>query len=152
VAYSPFRCSCRQDRPAANHQGRGKGGKLLPDQRKEDVLSVFSTIGAGPGGNGQNVARMFIRLKDWELRTSGANSSFDIIDRATHEFNKINEARVIASSPPAITGLGNSSGFDMELEDHAGQGHDKLMAARDQLLQLAAANPLLSRGASQWPG
>jgi multidrug efflux pump len=114
-------------------------------KEKEDVLSVFSTIGAGPGGNGQNVARMFIRLKDWELRTSGANSSFDIIDRATHEFNKINEARVIASSPPAITGLGNSSGFDMELEDHAGQGHDKLMAARDQLLQLAAANPLLSR-------
>jgi multidrug efflux pump len=114
-------------------------------KEKQDVLSVFSTIGAGPGGNGQNVARMFIRLKDWDLRTSGANSSFDIIDRATHEFNKINEARVIASSPPAITGLGNSSGFDMELEDHAGLGHEKLMAARDQLLQLAAANPLLSR-------
>jgi multidrug efflux pump len=114
-------------------------------QEKEDVLSVFSTIGAGPGGNGQNVARMFIRLKDWELRTSGANSSFDIINRATTAFNKINEARVIASSPPAITGLGNSSGFDMELEDHAGLGHTKLMAARDQLLQLASANPLLSR-------
>lgn len=114
-------------------------------QEKEDVLSVFSTIGAGPGGNGQNVARMFIRLKDWDLRTSGANSSFDIINRATTAFNKINEARVIASSPPAITGLGNSSGFDMELEDHAGLGHTKLMAARDQLLQLASANPLLSR-------
>ncbi|HCJ99814.1 MAG TPA: aminoglycoside/multidrug transporter subunit AcrD [Serratia grimesii] len=114
-------------------------------QEKEDVLSVFSTIGAGPGGNGQNVARMFIRLKDWDLRTSGANSSFDIINRATTAFNKINEARVIASSPPAITGLGNSSGFDMELEDHAGLGHSKLMAARDQLLQLASANPLLSR-------
>jgi multidrug efflux pump len=114
-------------------------------KEKQDVLSVFSTIGAGPGGNGQNVARMFIRLKDWDLRTSGANSSFDIIDRATKEFNQIIEARVIASSPPAITGLGNSSGFDMELEDHAGLGHDKLMAARDQLLQLAATNPLLSR-------
>lgn len=114
-------------------------------QEKEDVLSVFSTIGAGPGGNGQNVARMFIRLKDWDLCTSGANSSFDIINRATKAFNKINEARVIASSPPAITGLGNSSGFDMELEDHAGLGHTKLMAARDQLLQLASANPLLSR-------
>ncbi|MGQ8775582.1 multidrug efflux RND transporter permease AcrD [Serratia sp. NA_112.1] len=114
-------------------------------KEKQDVLSVFSTIGAGPGGNGQNVARMFIRLKDWDLRTSGDNSSFDIIDRATKEFNQIIEARVIASSPPAITGLGNSSGFNMELEDHAGLGHDQLMAARNQLLQLAAANPLLSR-------
>ncbi|RTF99940.1 multidrug efflux RND transporter permease AcrD [Serratia marcescens] len=114
-------------------------------EEKQDVLSVFAIIGSGPGGNGQNVARLFVRLKDWDLRTSGANSSFDIIDRATLAFNKINEARVIASSPPAITGLGNSSGFDMELEDHAGLGHAKLMAARDQLLQLAAQNPLLSR-------
>ncbi|WP_346825846.1 multidrug efflux RND transporter permease AcrD [Serratia inhibens] len=114
-------------------------------KEKQDVLSVFSTIGAGPGGNGQNVARMFIRLKDWDLRTSGANTSFDIIDRATHAFSKINEARIIASSPPAITGLGNSAGFDMELEDHAGLGHAKLMAARDQLLQLAGDNPLLAR-------
>jgi multidrug efflux pump len=31
------------------------------------------------------------------------------------------------------------------LEDHAGLGHAKLMAARDQLLQLAGQNPLLSR-------
>ena len=114
-------------------------------EEKQDVLSVFAIIGSGPGGNGQNVARLFVRLKDWDLRTSGANSAFDIIDRATLAFSKINEARVIASSPPAITGLGNSSGFDMELEDHAGLGHAKLMAARDQLLQLAGQNPLLSR-------
>jgi multidrug efflux pump len=114
-------------------------------EEKADVLSVFSTIGAGPGGNGQNVARLFLRLKDWDLRSSGANSSFDIIDRATKAFSNINEARVIASSPPAITGLGNSSGFDMQLEDHAGLGHDKLMEARNQLLQLAGQNPQLSR-------
>jgi multidrug efflux pump len=114
-------------------------------EEKADVLSVFSTIGAGPGGNGQNVARLFLRLKDWDLRSSGANSSFDIIDRATKAFSNINEARVIASSPPAITGLGNSSGFDMQLEDHAGLGHSKLMEARDRLLQLAGQNPQLSR-------
>ncbi|HHQ6534986.1 TPA: multidrug efflux RND transporter permease AcrD [Serratia fonticola] len=114
-------------------------------EEKADVLSVFSTIGAGPGGNGQNVARLFLRLKDWDLRSSGANSSFDIIERATKAFSNINEARVIASSPPAITGLGNSSGFDMQLEDHAGLGHDKLMEARNQLLQLAGQNPQLSR-------
>jgi len=114
---------------------------------KKDVLSVFSTIGSGPGGNGQNVARMFVRLADWDDRTSGHNTSFDIIDRATKEFskNEYNDARIIASSPPAINGLGNSSGFDMELEDHAGLGHAQLMAARDQLLDLAAKSPLLSR-------
>lgn len=34
-------------------------------EEKNNVLSVFATVGSGPGGNGQNVARLFIRLADW---------------------------------------------------------------------------------------
>ncbi|CAM6209482.1 multidrug efflux RND transporter permease AcrD [Klebsiella quasipneumoniae subsp. similipneumoniae] len=115
------------------------------NNEKQNVESVFATVGSGPVGNGQNVARMFVRLKDWDQRDPQTGSSFAIIERATKAFNQINEARVIASSPPAISGLGSSAGFDMELEDHAGKGHDALMAARDTLLELAAKNPLLTR-------
>lgn len=107
------------------------------NNEKQNVESVFATVGSGPGGNGQNVARMFVRLKDWDQRDPQTGTSFAIIERATKAFNQINEARVIASSPPAISGLGSSAGFDMELEDHAGKGHDALMAARDTLLELA---------------
>lgn len=114
-------------------------------EEKNNVLSVFATVGSGPGGNGQNVARLFIRLTDWDLRKNSNDSSFAIIERATKVFNKIAEARVSVSSPPAISGLGGSSGFDMELQDHGGLGHDKLMAARDQLLQLASQNLALTR-------
>ncbi|HDL7750458.1 TPA: multidrug efflux RND transporter permease AcrD [Yersinia enterocolitica] len=112
---------------------------------KNNVLSVFSTVGSGPGGNGQNVARLFIRLSDWEQRKDSNDSSFAIIERATKVFNKIADAKVSVSSPPAISGLGGSSGFDMELQDHGGLGHDKLMAARDQLLQMASQHPALTR-------
>ncbi|HED3861097.1 TPA: efflux RND transporter permease subunit, partial [Klebsiella pneumoniae] len=115
------------------------------NNEKKNVESVFATVGSGPGGNGQNVARMFVRLKDWDQRDPQTGTSFAIIERATKAFNQINEARVIASSPPAISGLGSSAGFDMELEDHAGKGHDALMAARDTLLELAGKNPLLTR-------
>lgn len=114
-------------------------------KEKDNVLSVFSTIGAGPGGNGQNVARMFVRLKDWQDRPGSGNTSFAIIERATKAFRSIKEGRVIASSPPAITGMGNSAGFDMELQDHAGQGHDALMQARDQLLAATDGNASLAR-------
>ena len=103
------------------------------NNEKQNVESVFATVGSGPGGNGQNVARMFVRLKDWDQRDPQTGTSFAIIERATKAFNQINEARVIASSPPAISGLGSSAGFDTELEDHAGKGHDALMAARDTL-------------------
>ncbi|QBH95022.1 multidrug efflux RND transporter permease AcrD [Limnobaculum zhutongyuii] len=119
--------------------------KYLMEDEKKNVRSVFSIVGAGPGGNGQNVARMFVRLQDWKERTAPADSSFAIIERATKSFSQITEARVFASSPPAISGLGSSSGFDMELEDHAGLGHEALMKARDTLLQLAAKEPSLTR-------
>ena len=110
-----------------------------------NVASIFATVGSGPGGNGQNVARMFIRLKDWDERDAKTGTSFSIIERATKAFNSINEARVFATNPPAISGLGSSAGFDMELEDHAGNGHAALMAARDTLLDLAAKDDRLTR-------
>lgn len=112
---------------------------------KDNITSVFSTVGSGPGGNGQNVARMFVRLKDWDERDTTTGTSFAIIERATKAFNKIKEARVFASSPPAISGLGSSAGFDMELQDHAGAGHDALMAARDKLIELAGKDASLTR-------
>ena len=92
------------------------------NNEKQNVESVFATVGSGPGGNGQNVARMFVRLKDWDQRDPQTGTSFAIIERATKAFNQINEARVIASSPPAISGLGSSAGFDMELGIMPGRG------------------------------
>ena len=114
-------------------------------KEKDTVVSVFSTVGSGPGGNGQNVARMFVRLKDWSERNPETDSAFAIIERATKAFSDLKEARVIASNPPAISGLGSSAGFDMELQDHAGAGHSALMKARDQLLALAGEQPALTR-------
>ena len=111
----------------------------------DNVLSVFSTIGAGPGGNGQNVARLFVRLKDWEARPGADRTSFAIIERATKAFRNIKEGRVIASSPPAITGMGSSSGFDLELQDHGGIGHTQLMTMRNLLLGMADSDPALTR-------
>ncbi|GKX43183.1 multidrug efflux RND transporter permease subunit [Pectobacterium carotovorum subsp. carotovorum] len=114
-------------------------------QEKDTVTSVFSTIGSGPGGNGQNVARLFVRLKDWNERTTPESSSFAVIERATKAFRHIQEARVFASSPPSINGLGSAAGFAMRLQDRGGLGHDALMAARDRLLSMADSNPELTR-------
>lgn len=108
------------------------------EKEKANVASVFATVGSGPGGNGQNVARMFVRLNPWEDRDPDTGSADAIIERATQAFRHIKEARVFASSPPAISGLGSSAGFDMELQDHAGLGHDALMQARDRLLDMAS--------------
>ncbi len=64
---------------------------------KDNSMSVFSTVGSGPGGNGQNVARMFVRLKDWDERDTTTGTSFAIIECATKAFNKIKEIKEINS-------------------------------------------------------
>jgi len=58
-------------------------------------------------------------------------------------FSQIKDASAYAFFPPPIRELGNASGFDFQLVDRAGLGHDTLMNARNQLLGAAAQDPLL---------
>ncbi|MFT7433071.1 MAG: multidrug efflux pump [Alphaproteobacteria bacterium] len=58
-------------------------------------------------------------------------------------FSKIKDALVYAFYPPPIREIGNASGFDMQLLDRNGNGHDALMSARNQLLGTASQNPIL---------
>jgi multidrug efflux pump len=59
-------------------------------------------------------------------------------------FAAIRDAQVFAFTPPAVLELGNATGFDFELKDNANLGHDALMAARNQLLGMAAQDPMLA--------
>jgi multidrug efflux pump len=59
-------------------------------------------------------------------------------------FSTIREAMMFALSPPSIPALGNASGFDFQLLDQAGQGHEALINARNQLLGMASQDPRLT--------
>jgi multidrug efflux pump len=59
-------------------------------------------------------------------------------------FRSIRDAQIFALIPPAVQELGQSSGFDVEMEDRGNLGHDGLMKARAQFMQLASKDPLLS--------
>ncbi|PHV08489.1 hydrophobe/amphiphile efflux-1 family RND transporter [Janthinobacterium sp. BJB412] len=115
---------------------------FLVDQ-KAAVESVFSVAGFSFGGNGQNTGIAFIRLKDWSERKTVELRAPAVAGRAMGAFSQIKDAMVFAFAPPAVLELGNASGFDLQLQDQAGLGHEALMAARNQLLGMAAQNPLL---------
>src|SRR5690606_25153214 len=61
-----------------------------------------------------------------------------ILARSGPAFGAIRDGLVFAFAPPAIAGLGISSGFTLQLQDDAAHGHAALTAARNQLLALAA--------------
>jgi multidrug efflux pump len=98
----------------------------------------MSVVGFSFNGNGQNAAMAFVRLKDWKERSGEKHSVQSVVGRANQAFASIKDARIFAIVPAAITELGIQSGFDLQLKDLGGLGHEKLMSARDQLIQLAA--------------
>ncbi|RWE01382.1 efflux RND transporter permease subunit [Mesorhizobium sp.] len=114
------------------------------NEEKDAVEGVFTASGFGFGGAGQNVGIAFVRLKDFDKRTSPALAAQAVAGRAMGAFSKIRDAQVFALAPPAIQGFGNTSGFDFYLQDVNGAGHEALIQTRNQLLGLAAQSKLLA--------
>lgn len=113
------------------------------EQEKDSVQGIFSVVGFNFAGAGQNSAMAFINLKPFADRRTGETSAFAVAQRAMGYFATLKDAMAFAIIPPSISELGIASGFDMQLVDRAGLGHDKLMEARNQLLGMAAQSPLL---------
>jgi len=114
------------------------------EDEKEAVEGCMTISGYGFSGRGQNNGLLFVNLKDWELRDRSDLRVKALAGRATAAFSKIRNARVFAFPPPAVMELGNATGFDFQLQDRAGLGHKALMAARNQLLDMAAQDPRLT--------
>jgi hydrophobe/amphiphile efflux-1 (HAE1) family protein len=102
------------------------------------VASVMAISGFSFAGGGQNNGMVFVRLKPWKQRKASSLKVAALADRAGVRFAKIRDAKVFAFVPPAVSELGNASGFDLMLQDRGNLGHQALMNARDKLLGLAA--------------
>ncbi|AOA57622.1 efflux RND transporter permease subunit [Acinetobacter larvae] len=114
----------------------GKEGKY--------VESVFTVAGFSFAGMGQNQGVAFIQLKDWKERTTPESKISEIVKRAM-ALNVIdrNSTLIYPLQLPAMPELGVSSGFDLQLKDLDGQGHEKLLAARNAVLGMAAQDKRL---------
>jgi multidrug efflux pump len=113
------------------------------NDEKQAVAGVFTVSGFSFGGRGQSSGLVFVRLKPWGERPGAHNRVQAVAERATQHFKSIADAEAVAFAPPAALELGNATGFDMELLDRANLGHDKLMEARKQLLEMAGKDPRL---------
>jgi multidrug efflux pump len=111
---------------------------------KESVQAVFTVAGFSFAGAGQNAGLAFIRLKDFDERKAPERKAQAVAGRAMGKFMQIRDAMVFAIVPPAVPELGTSSGFDFQLQDVGGVGHDALVAARNQVLGMAAQDPTLA--------
>ncbi|EAM4190533.1 TPA: efflux RND transporter permease subunit [Salmonella enterica subsp. enterica serovar Newport str. 36796] len=111
------------------------------NNEKANVESVFTVNGFSFSGQGQNSGMAFVSLKPWEERNGEENSVEAVIARATRAFSQIRDGLVFPFNMSAIVELGTATGFDFELIDQGGLGHDALTKARNQLLGMVAKHP-----------
>ncbi|TEA77665.1 efflux RND transporter permease subunit [Allopusillimonas ginsengisoli] len=116
--------------------------KFFMDQPQ--VANIVAVQGFSFNGNGLNAAIAFVPLKDFSERKGAENSAQAMSGKAIQNLLfGIPDAMVFTVVPPAISSLGNATGFDLRLEDRGGVGHDALLAASQQLLQLAGKSEIL---------
>ncbi len=114
-------------------------------KEKDNVSLLFSVGGFDGTGQGQNVGAAFLKLRDWSERHGKKNSAAEVVARVNARMAKFRNGMAIAFIPPAVLELGNATGFNLQLVDTGGVGHDKLIEARNTLLALAGKDQVLTQ-------
>ncbi len=110
--------------------------RILSLPEVDNVISI-SGMSFLAGGSGSNLGSMFVTLKPWKERKARGESVFDVIDKVNGLTADIEEAIVFSINPPAIPGLGMSSGLQMQLLDINNLGNGELKKSLDQIVEAA---------------
>ncbi len=112
--------------------------------KQPETEAMVSVLGFSFSGTGQNAALAFVPLKDWSQRHGEEHSAQALAGRAFGALMAVRDAFIFVLSPPPIPELGSATGFNFRLQDRGGNGHDALVAARNQLLGLAGKSKILA--------
>ena len=113
------------------------------DNTNGAVEGLFTAAGFSFSGQAQNVGIAFVKMSDWEARGQ-ENSVFKIQEKAAKALSGVSDAMIIPLIPPPVSALGNASGFEFQLIDKAGLGHEALVQATNQFLGKANQSQMLT--------
>ena len=93
--------------------------------------------------NSPNSGIVFVTLKPFEERRTGALSAGAIAMALNGQFGKIQDAFIAVFPPPPVMGLGTIGGFRMQVEDRGGLGFEELFRQTQQLVAKGSQTPEL---------
>lgn len=119
-----------------------------------EVKDVISVSGQSflAGGAGSNLGSMFVVLQPWKDRKGKGESASALIDKTYALTADIQEAEIFSVNPPAIPGLGASSGLEMNLLDINSLGTDQLKQAISDIEEAAKKDPRIASVTSLYQG
>lgn len=102
-----------------------------PEVKTNISISGFSILN---NGRQSNAASVFVVLKDWSERKKKSESAAAVVERFNRQaYVEIEEAQCFAFVPPAIPGIGNVGGLQLQLEDRKALGLIEMQKAIDAL-------------------
>jgi multidrug efflux pump len=114
-------------------------------KEKANVAAVYTVLGQGQAGAGQNTGRGFIAFRPWAERKGKENTSAATTQRVNQAMGRqLRDVQFFALNPPPVRGLGQSSGFTMELLNSGGLSRQQFKAEMQQLLAQARNDPILT--------
>ena len=121
----------------------------MPEVADVIEMSGFSFMA---GGAGSNLGTMFVVLKPWSERKGKSHTVEAIMNRFNEECAAIQEAVIFALNPPAIPGLGLTSGLAMQLLDINGHGAAQMSTVLDDIKREARNYPEIASITSLYEG
>ncbi|MDE7413887.1 MAG: efflux RND transporter permease subunit [Muribaculaceae bacterium] len=116
----------------------------------KDVMSISGMSMMG-GGAASNNGSLFVVLTPWKER--GKKGSIDkVMAYADSVSSQFQEAVIFSANPPAIPGLGMSSGLEMQLLDINNLGAQELLQAIRTVKSEAAKDPRIASVTSMYQG
>ena len=113
------------------------------DNTNGAVEGLFTAAGFSFSGNSQNVGIAFIKMKEWDERGED-QSVFKVSENARQQLSSVQDAMIIPIVPPAVSALGNASGFQFQLVDLGGVGQEALGDAMQQFTGQANQDKMLT--------
>ena len=110
-------------------------------------LQNFFTVSGNSlidGLNLPNRAMMIVSLKPYAERPGHDMSAFAVLERLNKAFQRVAVANIYAFNPPPIAGLGNSAGFEFEVQSLTGAPPEELVAVARGVINAAQTAPELA--------
>ncbi|AFL69268.1 efflux RND transporter permease subunit [Sulfurospirillum barnesii] len=104
------------------------------NKESNNTEAIFTISGFNYSGNGQNAGMAFVALNDWNVRKGVENRSDTIASRATKNLSQVRDASIFSLNPPAIRGLGQSNGFNFQLQALADTNRETLKNLQETFL------------------
>ncbi len=113
-----------------------------PEVKTNIAISGFSILN---NGEQSNAATFFVVLRDWSERKGKGHKAADIVERFNRQaYAEIEEAQCFAIVPPAIPGIGNVGGLQLQLEDRKALGTGEMQKAVQALIEESGSYPAIA--------